>query len=152
MTYEQLLSENSDVDVGYRHFDSDNIKGLYFNGNIAINENIDTYNERICILAEELGHHHTSSGNIIDMNNASNRRQEQIARMWAYKKLVSIDSLIDAFEHHCQGRYETAEYLGVTEQFLIECINAYMHKYGCYVRYKKYILKFNYNSICVIKN
>lgn len=151
LTYEELIDENPDVDIMERHFDSDNIKGLYFNGNIAINDNIETTTERMCILAEELGHHYTSSGTIIDMHDTGNRKQEHIARMWGYNRIIGLQRFIDAFEHHCTNLYETAEYLGVTEQFLIETINAYMHKYGCYMRYKEYIIEFNYNSVGVIK-
>lgn len=151
LTYEKLIDENPDVNIMDRHFNSDNIKGLYCNGNIAINDKIETTAERMCILAEELGHHYTSSGTIIDMQNTSNRKQEHIARMWGYNKLIGIQRLVDAFEHHCTNLYETADYLGVTEQFLVETINAYMHKYGCYMRYKEYIIEFNFNSVGVIK-
>lgn len=151
MTYEELIAENQDVDVIDRHFNSDNIKGLYFNGNIAINSNIETTAERTCILAEELGHHYTSSGTIIDMQDTGNRKQEHVARMWGYNKLIGLQGFVDAFEHHCTNMYETAEYLGVTESFLIETINAYTHKYGSYVKYKEYILGFNFNSVSIIK-
>lgn len=151
MTYEELIDENPNVNIMDRHFNSDNIKGLYCNGNIAINDKIKTTTEKTCILAEELGHYHTSSGVIIDMQNTSNRKQEHVARMWSYNKLIGIQGFIDAFEHHCTNLYETAEYLSVTEEFLIETINAYMHKYGCYIRYKEYVIEFNYNSVGIIK-
>lgn len=32
----------------------------------------------------------------------------------------------------CTNRYETAEYLEVTEEFLEECISCYREKYGVY--------------------
>lgn len=152
MTYEELIDENPNVIIIDRHFNSDNIKGLYFNRNIAINDNIETTVERMCILAEELGHHYTSSGTIIDMQDIGNRKQEHVARMWSYNKLIGIQGFIDAFEHHCTNLYETAEYLGVTEEFLIETINAYMHKYGSYIKHKEYIIEFNFNSVGIIKN
>lgn len=151
MTYEELMAENPNVDIVDRHFNSKNIKGLYFNGNIAINDNIDTTAEKTCILAEELGHHYTSSGTIIDMQDTRNRKQEHIARMWGYNKLIGLQGFIDAFEHHCSSLYETADYLGITEEFLIETINAYMHKYGSYIKHKEYIIEFNFNSVGIIK-
>lgn len=151
MTCEELIDENPNVNVMDRRFNSDKIKGLYCNGNIAINDKIETTVERMCILAEELGHHYTSSGTIIDMQDTSNRKQEHLARMWSYNKLIGLQGFIDAFEHHCTNLYETAEYLCVTEEFLIETINAYMHKYGSYIKHKEYIIEFNFNSVGVIK-
>ena len=151
MTYEELLDENPRVNVVERDFNSGKIKGLYYNRNIAINKKIKTTKEKTCILAEELGHHETSSGNILDLSNDSSRKQEHVARMWGYNKLIGLQGLIDAFEHHCQGLHEVAEFLNVTEEYLIDTINAYMHKYGCYVKYKEYIIEFNYNSVGIIK-
>lgn len=151
MTYEELIDENPEIEVLERRFNSNNIKGLYFNGNIAINDNIETTIEKTCILAEELGHHYTTFGNILDMSSSNNRKQEHVARMWGYNKLIGLQGFVDAFEHHCSNLYETAEYLGVTESFLIETINAYMHKYGCYARYKEYIIEFSFKSVGIIK-
>lgn len=151
MTYEELLEQNPRVNVVERNFNSDKIKGLYYNGNVAINKKIKTTKEKACILAEELGHHETSSGNILDLSNDSSRKQEHVARMWGYNKLIGLQGLIDAFEHRCKGLYEVAEFLNVTEEYLIETINSYMHKYGCYVHYKEYIIEFNYNSVNIMK-
>lgn len=99
-----------------------------------------------------MGHHHTSNGNILTMSSASNRQQEHRARIWGYQKLIDLDSIIAAYENHCTNFYETAEFLNVTEQFLTDTINAYMHKYGCYIKHKNYIIEFGYNSVGVIKN
>ena len=85
------------------------------------------------------------------MSSASNRNQEQKARIWSYNKLIYLQGFIDAFEHHCSNLYETATFLGVTEQFLADTINAYMHKYGCYIKYKNYVIEFGFNSVNVLK-
>lgn len=151
LTYDNLIDENPEVNVIDRDFNSNKIKGLYYNGNIAINSKIETTAEKTCVLAEELGHHYTSTGIILDMDNTSNRKQEYLARMWGYNKLIGLQGLIDAFEHHCQGLHEVAEFLEVTEEFLIETVNAYMHKYGPYIKYKQYIIEFNFNSVGIIK-
>lgn len=57
------------------------LKGLYYNGTIGIDKNIETDKEKACVLAEELGHYHTSSGNILDQGDVFNRKQELRARM-----------------------------------------------------------------------
>ena len=66
-------------------------------------------------------------------------------------KLIDLQGFINAFEHHCTNFYETATFLGVTEQFLADTIKAYMHKYGCYIKYKNYVIEFGFNSAKVIK-
>lgn len=149
MTYEELIDENPNVNVMDRRFNSDNIKGLYCNGNIAINDNIETSAERMCILAEELGHHYTSFGTIIDMQDTSNRKQEHLARYWAYSKLITFDALIDAFDKGCRNLYEYAEHIGVTEQFLVDAMEQFKLKYGYYKKVGDYTFIFypNYDII-----
>lgn len=142
--YERLENEacKDGIDIIKRNFNSPRIKGLYFNGTIAINENIETSNEKACVLAEELGHHHTSVGNILDLKIASNRKQERQARLWAYDKQIGLNGLIRAYEHGCKNRYEIAEYLEVTEQFLEEAILEYREKYGTCATVGKYLVYF----------
>lgn len=113
------------------------------NGNrIAIRKNIDTTIEKACVLTEELGHHYTSVGNIIDMEYTGNRKQERQARLWGYNRSIGLLGLIRAYEHGCTNRYETAEYLEVTEEFLEECISCYREKYGVYKIVDNYIIYF----------
>ena len=113
------------------------------NGNrIAIRKNIDTTIEKACVLTEELGHHYTSVGNIIDMEYTGNRKQERQARLWGYNRSIGLLGLIRAYEHGCTNRYETAEYLEVTEELLEECISSYREKYGVYKIVDNYIIYF----------
>lgn len=149
--YEQMIDENSDLDIVNYSFESEKIKGLYCDGTVALSKSLNTTAEKTCVLAEELGHHYTSVGNILNMNKTNNRKQEHIARMWAYDKLVGLVKLIDAFEHQCQNLFESAEYLNVTEEFLSDTINAYKNKYGNYVQCGDYIITFN-PCLGVVKN
>lgn len=132
MKYEQLQNEacKDGIDVIDYRFDNKRIKGLYCNGTIAIRKDIATSAEKACVLAEELGHHYTSVGDIIDMENTQNRKQERQARFWAYNKLIGLKGIIQAYEAGCQNCYEIAEYLEVTEEYLQECIECYRDKYG----------------------
>ena len=109
---------------------SESIKGLYCDGTVAINENIETTAEKACVLAEELGHHYTSVGNILDMTDVQNRKQERQARLNGYNRLIGLSVLIRAYEAGCSNRFEIAEYLEVTEEYLQECIDCYRDKYG----------------------
>ena len=57
---------------------------------IAIRKDLATTTAKACVLAEELGHHYTSVGNIIDMSGIQNRKQERQARLHGYKRLVGL--------------------------------------------------------------
>ena len=142
-TYERLQDEACEdgIDVIDYTFHSDRIKGLYCDGTVAIRKDMNTA-QKTCTLAEELGHHHTSVGDIIDMNSVQNCKQERQARLHGYNRLIGLIGLINAYEHGCTNRYETAEYLEVTEEFLEECISCYREKYGIYKIVDNYIIFF----------
>lgn len=130
--YERLKSEACDngIDVVDYSFESDKIKGLCCNSVIGINKNLKCSTEKSCILAEELGHYYTTTGNILDQSKVENRKQERIARLWAYRKMVTLDKLADAQRYGCRNRFEIAEHLDVTEEFLQEAIDSYKEIYG----------------------
>lgn len=138
---EDQACENG-VDVIRYKFENGNIKGLCCDGVIGLNDSISTNAERACVLSEELGHYHTTVGNIIDMSTAQNRKQERQARLWAYNNQIGLNGLIRAYEHGCTNRYEVAEYLEVTEKFMQEAIDCYREKYGVYTLVDNYTIYF----------
>ena len=109
---------------------------------IAINRSLPTQAEKACVLAEELGHHYTTTGDILDHSNAMNRKQEYRARLYGYNLKIGLAGLIRAYEARCRNRYEMAEYLDVTEEYLEEAIDCYKAKYGLYVSIDNYIIYF----------
>lgn len=113
---EQEAFENA-VKVHNYYLGEENLKGIYIDGNIAINTSVDNGAEKACVLAEELGHYHTTVGDITDLSDSQNRKQERQARLWGYNKLIGLTGIIQAFRAGCHSRHETAEYLGVTEHF-----------------------------------
>lgn len=142
MNYEALLEEAHEEGLIVKEkplkYNNGRIKGK----RIAIRKDINTSTEKSCVLAEELGHHHTSVGDIIDMSDTGNRKQERQARLWGYNKLIGLSRLISAYEHGCQDRYELAEYLEVTDEYLHECIECYRDKYGACVTVGDYYIMF----------
>ena len=142
MNYEALLDEAHQEGLIVKEkplkYNNGRIKGK----RIAIRQDIATNTEKTCILAEELGHHHTSVGNIIDMNDVRNRKQERQARLWGYNKLIGLTGIIKAFRAGCQSRHEVAELLNVTDEFLKECIDCYRDKYGVCTEIDNYIIYF----------
>nr|DAH23245.1 MAG TPA: IrrE protein [Caudoviricetes sp.] len=108
--------------------------------------------DKTCTLAEELGHYYTTTGDILDQTNVANRKQEHRARMWAYEKLLPLQLFILAFKHGCRSIHETAEFLEVSEGFLLECVGAYYSKYGSYLEFNGYLLIFSETGVGVSKN
>ena len=138
---EQEAFDNN-VNIYSYYLGGENLKGLYFNGNIAINTSVNKTDEKTCTIAEEMGHHHTTVGDILDMTKSWNRKQERQARLWAYNKLIGLTGLIQAYEHGCQNLYETADFLEVTEEVLSDAIECYRDKYGVGVIVDNYYVMF----------
>lgn len=132
--YETLLDEcfEENIDV-YEKLIGGKIKGLYSNNVIWINKKIKTSVEKACVLAEELGHHYTTFGDILDQSTLINRKQELRARWWAYEKLIPLNKIVQAQKAGVRTSYELAEFLEVTEEFLHEALSRYRSKYGIYV-------------------
>ncbi|MGN1155309.1 MAG: ImmA/IrrE family metallo-endopeptidase [Agathobacter sp.] len=141
---ERLEQEAYDgnVKIHTYYLGEENLKGFYINGNIAINTSVITTTEKACVLAEELGHHYTSVGNILDMTDIQNRKQERQARLHGYNRMVGLTGLIQAYEVGCANRYEIAEYLDVTEEYLQECVDCYRDKYGIGTEIDNYYVMF----------
>ena len=144
MNYEDLLmeTENEGISVDENFYFESNLKGLYIDKNIALASSLKTSNEKTCVLAEELGHYHTTVGNILDQRKAENRKQELHARAWAYNKMIGLDGIIKAYEHNCHSLHETAEFLNVTEDFLRDALKYYKSKYGECTTIDNYIIYF----------
>ena len=142
--YEELLEEaaaqNISVDENFPFHG--NLKGLYVDQNIALSDQLETSAEKACILAEELGHHYTSVGNILDISDPANAKQGRQARMWTYERLIGLRGLIDAYQHGCREYHETAEFLDVTEEQLRDAIADYRSKYGVCTKYQNYYIMF----------
>jgi hypothetical protein len=150
-SYEILLSEASENGLIVKEkplkYNNGRIKGF----RVAIRKDLSTSIEKACVLAEELGHHYTSYGNILDQSDTSNRKQELRARAWAYNKQIGLLGLIKAYEHGCRNRFEIAEYLEVTEEVLEECLIFYQNKYGVCTNVDNYVVYFIPNLVIMKK-
>lgn len=145
--YEELLDEAAQNDVLVLenvHFESRS-DGLINEDVIGLSDTLETSIEKACTIAEELGHYHTTVGDITDLTKSENRKQENRARLWAYKRMITLDKLISAWEHGYGNRHEIAEYLEVTEKFLQEAIDAYRTKFGICTLQGNYLITFEPN-------
>lgn len=142
--YESLVdaAANAGVEVIDYYFDSSRIKGLYCDGTIAVDKKLKTTAEKACVLAEELGHFETSSGDILDLTNTANRKQEHRARALAYEKMVGLIGLVSCHRAGCKNVYEMAEHLELSEMFLIDALAYYRSKYGQHAEIDNYTIFF----------
>lgn len=144
MNYEKLLDEAQKNNI-YVIEDADfksKSDGL-INGNvIGINKNIRSYTKRGCILAEELGHYHTTVGDIVQQSSDADHKQEHRARVWAYNRVIGLQGIINSYKWGCRELHDAADYLEVTEVFLSEALKYYKSKYGLFAVVDNYIIYF----------
>ena len=142
MNYEQLLAAADQEGLLIKEQPLTGHDGLIRGSRIAIRKDIETQVEKSCVLAEEIGHYRTSFGNILDQSKVESRKQEYRARLYGYNLKIGLAGLIRAYEARCRDRYEMAEYLDVTEEYLEEAIDCYKSKYGLYASVDNYIIYF----------
>jgi hypothetical protein len=142
LTYDELLAEADSIGLVVKEKMLRGNDGRIKGYRIAIRKNIPTLKEKSCILAEEIGHYLTTSGDIIDQNQISNRKQELRARRWAYDKQIGLTGIISAYNANCINIFEMANHLDVTEEFLHEALKYYRIKYGEYTTIDNYIIYF----------
>ena len=140
MTYEQLLIESDKKGLITKEKPLHANKGRIKGNRIAIKSDM-TQTEKKCILAEELGHYYTASGNILGTDIIS-IKQEAKGRIFAYNKLIGLSGLISAYKSGCKSLYEVSEYLDVTESFLSEALTNYRQKYGVCATVDNYVIYF----------
>lgn len=141
MTYDSLLIEADNEGLIVREKSLKGSCGRIFGKRIAIKKDIPII-EKGCALAEELGHHHTTYGNILDQRETGNIKQEYKARVWAYNRMIGLSGLVNAYKQGCQNTHETAEFLNVTEEFLKESIECYRKKFGLCTVIDNYLVYF----------
>lgn len=76
MTPKEILEQEAfeqNVPVDYIKFNSDKLRGLYIDGSIALHQGMDSATTADT-LAEELEHHYTTVGDILDQNDTANRK------------------------------------------------------------------------------
>lgn len=143
--YEELLEIASQENVKvYEKYDlsGTRLKGLYCDGVIALDKDIETQTERACVLAEELGHHYTTVGDITDLTSMNNQKQELKARLTAYNDRIGLQGIINAYNARRTSPEEMAEFLDVTPEFLQDALECYRTKYAPYVAIDNYVVFF----------
>lgn len=105
------------------------LKGIYFSipgvpPTIGLKKSIVSYSFiYISVLAEELGHHFTTSGNLLDDSNnyfeeLQKNKKEKKAKLWAANFLISDEEFVHALNSCISSINSMAEYFNVTEEII----------------------------------
>ncbi|HBR29119.1 MAG TPA: hypothetical protein DD789_06730 [Firmicutes bacterium] len=120
------IAEQEQIFV-YQTYLSGKVRGVYrrttLGAVILLDQNISSRRELGCILAEELGHHFTSTYNICNyyshMDAIRINREERIALIWAANTLIPDDDFVDMLSwDQPPTRFVMAEHFYVTERLV----------------------------------
>lgn len=145
MTYDELLIEADNGGLLVKEAPLQSGDGRCRGNRIAIRDDIPTLTEKADVLAEEMGHFHTTVGDIMEQDTVANRKQERRARLYGYNKRIGLIGILEAYKHHCQNQFETAEYLEVSEDTLVKALECYRQIYGYGVMLDNYFIQFEPN-------
>lgn len=150
LDYEGLLIEADAAGLAVKEKPLLSADGRINGRRVAIRQDIPTLAGKACVLAEEIGHYHTNTMDILDHGKILNRKIERAGRLWAYDKQIGLSGIIKGYCARCRDHYELAEYLGVTEEFLKEALDCYREKYGEHIEVDGYTIMFE-PSLAVIE-
>lgn len=126
------IAENEKIDI--LNYKWNNVKARIFeidNGHcIALdNSQIENSTEEKEILAEELGHYYCNALYYLDSDTILKNKCEHRAKKWAYSVLVPLQKLKEKI---IQGLnlYDLADYFNVDYEYMNDCIDFYVEKYG----------------------
>lgn len=138
---EELMSAFPHLTYFYDSAMPDKQKGWICDDVVYLNPR-QTQTELTCTIAEEIGHHLTSVGDIIEQDTIEKRKQEQRARDVGALMLVTPYDIIDCFDSGCQTIWECAEHLSVTEATFRTAIKWYARKYDGVITENKHTIWF----------
>lgn len=147
--YENLLEigYKEGLDIREKPLKS-NSKALCRNRKIALNTRfLVTTTQKRCFLSEEIWHNRVTVGNITDLRDIRNLKQECFARGKSFGELVSPDKIVKALLDYCISLQDMCDYLNITEEYFFEALEYYKKKYGQYYKCRDYLLYFE--PLCV---
>ncbi len=148
--YENLIcyAENIGAKVIERDFGFNNKLGWCIDNRIYINIKM-TENEKYEVLSEEIGHYKTTFGNITNLDDVRNLKQEIKARDVSIEQICSINNIIACIKKGANDRYEIAEMLCVSDELFNNAI-AYHSRKNPVVFKDDIMLYFDENRLVII--
>lgn len=141
--YEKLLvkAENIGIRVKEIDFGIDDEVGYYCNNKILINSRLNE-KQKHCVLAEEMGHHVKTYGDITDQSKIENKKQELVARRHGYTFILKPLDIVYAMKCGCKDVCEIAEFYELTANQVTDIMNDFKKQYGLGKRFDKYFIAF----------
>ncbi|WP_210130131.1 ImmA/IrrE family metallo-endopeptidase [Staphylococcus sp. GDX8P54P] len=125
--------------------------GFYINGKIYINSNL-SETRKAEVLFEELAHHKLTYGNILDQSKDINRKFENYARRHGFEAALPLRIIVEAHNYGVSSLYELADYVQLSEKYIVEILGHYKQKHGLTTRYGKYVIQFEPLRVFEYKN
>lgn len=149
--YEQLLAENEHIKIKDTHSLPDGYSGFYKDGIILIDKDL-SETRKAEVLFEELAHHKLTYGNILDQSKWINRKFESYARRHGYEAALPLRIIVEAHNYGVSSLYELADYVQLSEKYIVEILGHYKQKHGLTTRYGKYVIQFEPLRVFEYKN
>lgn len=140
--YEDLCMANENIEIKETSRLPNFQPGCYMNGEIYIKNSLSDI-RKAEVLFEELGHHKKTYGNILDQTKWINRKFESYAVRHGYQAALPLRIIIEAYHYGISNLYELAEYVELSEEYIILVIEFYKKKYGLSTYYNGYVIKFD---------
>lgn len=141
ITSEELMAQFSELTYKFESRMPEKQKGLYINNVVYLNPKQDQ-KELVSTVAEEIGHHLTTVGDIINQDTNEKRKQEQKARDIGATMVVTPQDLIDCYHERFTYIWECADFLDITRPALECALNTYRKQYPDGLIYDNYKLLF----------
>lgn len=139
--FENLLIEYDDELLIKEWLPKNGLRGYYSDGIVLLDRTLNT-KYKLETLTEEIAHHKITYGDIRNQKVLMNRKYELKARRLGCELAVSLDDIVEAFQYGVQNLYETAEFLEVSEKYVLKVIEHYKMKHGLSTYHKGYVIKF----------
>lgn len=130
------IAENEKIDILDYKWTNTKARIVELNNSYYIGldtKRIDNTIEEKEILAEELGHYFCNALYFFDSNNILKRKCELRALKWAYSVLVPFNKLKEKISEGL-NIYELSDYFEVDYNYMVNCIDFYVSKYGILVK------------------
>lgn len=126
---EELMAAFPHLEYKFEPLMPAKLKGLYQDEVIYLNP-VQTPEELVGTIGEEIGHYLTTVGNIIEQDTNLKRKQERQARDIGASLVVSPTEIINCYENGCKTIDDCVTHLGVTKQVFEDAISYYARRFN----------------------
>lgn len=149
--YEKMLIEHDYIEVRETDVMPNDLHGLWLGDLILIKRNL-SETRKAEVLYEELAHHKLTYGDILDQSKWINRKFESYARRHGYEAALPLRIIVEAHHYGVSSLYELADYVQLSEKYIVEILGHYKQKHGLTTRYGKYVIQFEPLRVFEYKN